>query len=109
MDKRKSMLKVFKWIFSHFKTANLNIFFNIFEWIFYHYRDFEISEHFSCLENLSHNIFNVKRDFVWFLTVCGDNDNTTGKEPTLYFGFIGGPVFIKDLERPKTVGDLQSL
>ena len=41
--------------------------------------------------------------------MCGDNDNITGKEPTLYFGFIGGPVFIKDLERPKTVGDLQSL
>ena len=48
-------------------------------------------------ENLSDNIFNVKDDSVRFLTLCDDNEIITWKEPTLYFGFIGGFILIKDL------------
>ena len=38
MNKSEKKLEVFKWIFSHFKTVNLNISFNPVEWIFYHFR-----------------------------------------------------------------------
>ena len=41
-------------------------------------------------ENLFYNIFNVKDDSVGFLTLCNDNENITWKEPSLYFGFMGG-------------------
>ena len=50
-------------------------------------------------ENLFHNIFNVKGDSVWFVTLCDDNENIIGKEPTLYFGFMRGSLLVKDLVR----------
>ena len=55
-------------------------------------------------ENLFYNIFNVKDDSVWFLTLCNDNENITWKEPSLYFGFMGGSILMKDLVRPKHFG-----
>ena len=55
-------------------------------------------------ENLSHNIFNVKSYIVSFLRLRGDNENITGKETTLYFGFMVGVILFEDLLQPKTFG-----
>ena len=93
MNKSEWKLKASIWIFTHFRTANLNISLNLVECTFYHFRrvNFKILKDWMTMvvlnwlillavpEKSSHNLLSLKGDFVWFPTLGDESKNISGE------------------------------